>query len=54
MPIRGSSTAPVTPVHRLVAIPRNRWSQIVTAGRDHPVRPALAEIGMRARKMLEA
>src|SRR5215475_15694499 len=32
-------TAPVTPVHRLVAINRSTWSQsIVIAGRDHPLR----------------
>jgi hypothetical protein len=32
-------TAPIIPVHRLVAIARNRWSRSIgIAGRDHPVR----------------
>ena len=39
MPIRSHPTTPVTPVHRLVAIPRNRWSRSIgTHGRNQSER----------------
>jgi hypothetical protein len=39
MPIHGLSNGTVTPVHRVVAVNRNGWSQsIVTAGPTIPVR----------------
>ena len=49
MPIRGSPTAAVSPVHRVVAIARHAWSRSIgtpgrigIAGRDHRVRAGFA------------